>query len=131
MQLATPIDMENALRTDLAALDSAHRYYCKPIPPDLKAGDVVIYPAGGSRISAVSHEQDVSIDCYADDDADARAMANAVHGLVVSLPIRGTQQQYSNANANTPYPNQDPRAPQLARYTFRASVICPGTRIDF
>lgn len=131
MQVVNPIDIEDAVRIDLTALEVNYRFYCKPIPSDLAAGDVVIYPVGGNRVSAVSHEQDVSIDCYAEDDADAREMANAVHGLIVSLPLRDTQTQYSNANANTPYPNDDPRAPQLARYTFRATLVCPGTRINF
>ena len=131
MQVVSPIDVEDKLRTDLTALESGYRFYCKPIRPDLTAGDVVIYPLGGSRVSGASHDYDVSIDCYATDDGDAREMANAVHGLIVSLPLRNTQTQYSNANANTPYSNDDPRAPQLARYTFRATITCPGTRITF
>ena len=124
MQLVTPIDIEDALRTDLAALKADARFFAPPIPPDLKANDVLIERLGGGRITGVSHEYDVSIDCYADNDAEAVALSNAVHGLFVSLPVRATSTQYSASN-------YDPRAPELSRQTFRASVICPGNRINF
>lgn len=129
MQVVSPIDIEDALRIDLSALDGNHRYFAPPIPPDLKAGDVLIERVGGGRVSGASHEYDVSIDCYAADDADAVSLSDEVHGVLVSLPLRDTSTQYSAANANTPYANYDPRAPQLARQTFRATVICPGNRL--
>ena len=131
MQVVSPIDIEDALRLDLAALDSGHRFFAPPIPPDLKAGDVLITRVGGARVSGASHDHDVSIDCYADDDADAVLMADGIHALVASLPLRATLTQYSASNANLPYPNHDPRAEQLARQTFRATLTCPGTRINF
>lgn len=131
MQLVTPIDIEDALRTDLSSLKSDARFFAPPIPPDLKANDVLIERLGGGRVTGVSHEYDVSIDCYAENDAEAVALSNAVHGLFVSLPVRNTSTQYSTATANTPYSNYDPRAPELSRQTFRASVICPGNRINF
>lgn len=131
MQVVHPIDIEDALRIDLMALESEYRFLCPPLPPDLKAGDVLITRVGGARVSGASHDHDVSIDCYAEDDAEAVYMANEVHGLVASLPLRDTETQYSDASANLPYHNNDPRAPQLARQTFRASLTCPGTRISF
>ena len=131
MQVVYPIDIEDKLRIDLAAIESGFRFLCPPIPPDLKAGDVLITRVGGSDVSGASHDHDVSIDCYAADDASAVAMANEVHGLVVSLPLRNTSTQFSAASANLPYQNFDPRAPQLARQTFRATLTCPGTRITF
>ena len=131
MQVVYPIDIEDKLRIDLTALKSGFRFLCPPIPPDLKSGDVLITRVGGGDVSGASHDHDVSIDCYADDDASAVAMADEVHGLVVSLPLRNTQTQYSASSANLPYQNFDPRAPQLARQTFRATLTCPGTRITF
>ena len=131
MQVVSPIDIEDALRVDLSALKSGTRFFAPPIPPDLKAGDVLITCVGGGRASGASHEYDVSIDCYASTDAEAVILAKSVHGLVVSLPLRSTSTQYSDARANLPYENGDPRAPQLARQTFRATVICPGERINF
>ena len=131
MQVVSPIDIEDALRIDLAALMPGTRFFAPPIPPDLKSGDVLIERVGGARVCPASHEYDVSVDCYASDDASAVELSNAVHGLLTSLPLRETTAQYSNANANLPYSNYDPRAPQLSRQTFRATVTCPGTRIEF
>ena len=129
MQVVSPIDIEDALRIDLAALMDGTRFFAPPIPPDLKANDVLIERVGGARVSGASHEYDVSVDCYAANDAAAVALSDAVHGLLVSLPLRDTSTQYSDARANLPYSNHDPRAPQLARQTFRATVICPGNRL--
>lgn len=131
MQVVYPIDIEDALRIDLTALESGFRFFCPPIPPNLQAGDVLITRVGGARVSGASNDYDVSIDCYASDDAEAVLMANEVHGLLASLPLRVTETQYSAARANIPYQNNDPRAPQLARQTFRATVTCPGERITF
>lgn len=131
MQVVSPIDIEDALRIDLSALMGGVRFFAPPIPPDLAANDVLIERVGGGRVSGASHEYDVSVDCYASDDAEAVALSNAVHGLLVSLPLCDTSTQYSDVRANLPYANHDPRAPQLARQTFRASVISPGNRIDF
>ena len=131
MQVVTPIDIEDALRTDLTAIESGFRFFAPPIPPDLQAGDVLITRVGGARVSGASHDHDVSIDCYAADDASAVEMADDMHGLVVSLPLRNTATQYSASSANLPYSNFDPRAAQLVRYTFRATITCPGTRITF
>lgn len=131
MQLANPIDIEDAMRIDLAALLDGCRVFAPPIPPDLMAGDVLVTRVGGDRVSGVSHAYDVSIDVYASDDARAVELANTAHGIVSSLPLRDTATQYSAATAGVPYENHDPRAPQLARQTFRASVICPGEKIEF
>ena len=130
MQVAYPIDIEDALRVDLAALVDGVRVFAPPIPPDLHANDVMITSLGGGRVSGASHEYDVSVDCYADDDASAVRLANLVHGIVTSLPIRSTSTQYSDAHANTPYMNPDTRNRKLSRQTFRATVICPGKRIE-
>ena len=131
MQVVSPIDIENALRIDLAAHMSGVRFFAPPIPPNLKANDVLIERVGGARVSGASHEYDVSVDCYAATDEAAVSLSDAVHGLLVSLPLRDTTTQYSDASANLPYQNYDPRAPLLARQTFRATVICPGNRLTF
>lgn len=131
MQVCYPIDIEDALRIDLTALYEGARFFAPPIPPDLQANDVLIERVGGARICPASHEYDVSIDCYAENDAKAVELSNTVQGLLTSLPLRSTSQQYSNANAGVSYSNHDLRAPQLARQTFRATVICPGNRIEF
>ena len=130
MQVVSPIDIEDALRIDLSSVPSGFRFFAPPIPPDLKSGDVLVTRVGGARATGASHEHDVSIDCYADDDALAVELSNAVCGLVSSLPLRETSTQYSAATAGIPYSNPAPRRPDLARQTFRATLTCPGTRLD-
>lgn len=131
MQVVSPIDIEDELRSDLHSIDATHRYFAPPIPPDLKAGDVLVTSLGGARVSGASSKYDVSIDCYASDYADAAELADSVHGIVSSLPLRSTSTQYSDVTANLPYQNFDPRAANLARYTFRATLTCPGLRLNF
>lgn len=130
MQVVKPIDIEDALRIDLAALLDGLRVFAVPIPPDLRAGDVVIESFGPYRISGASHGYDVTIGCYATDEADAMANADEIAGYVASLPLRATATQYSNANImNGPYHDYDPRAPHLARCSIRASLVCPGEKL--
>lgn len=131
MQVVKPLDIEDALRIDLAEIDESHRYFATPIPTDLDAGDVLITSVGGARVSGASHAYDVSVDCYGENEAEAAALADLVHGEIVSLPLRSTDTEYKNANANLPYKNFDPRAANLARYTFRATVTCSGQRLSF
>lgn len=131
MQVVSPIDIEDALRVDLTSLKSGVRFFAPPIPPTLAANDVLVTSVGGARVSGSSHEYDVSVDCYAANEAAAVELADEVCGLIVSLPLRTTTTQYSAASAGTPYQNNDPRAPQLARRTFRATIICPGTSLTF
>lgn len=129
MQVVAPIDIEDALRIDLSSLIDGVRFFAPPLPPDLKSYDVVIERVGGSRVSGSSHEYDVTVGCYADNDAEAVALANLVQGYIVSLPFRDTSTQYGNANANLPYSDFDPRAQNLRRQSFRATVVCPGQDI--
>lgn len=131
MQVVKPIDIENALRIDLAAIVGGFRFFAPPLPPDLKAGDVCVRALSGSTISAASNVYDVTIECYESNEADAIEAANEIAGVVASLPLRETQTQYSDARPRIPYLDPDPRAPQLARYTFGASLICPGERLTF
>lgn len=131
MQVSMPIDIEDALRSDLGEL-AEFRFFAPPIPPNLRSGDVLIQSLGNGQVSAVSNDYDVTIGCYADDEAEAIEYARTVAGLVSSLPLRETETQYNNATVtNGPYLDNDPRAPQLARYSFRATLICPGERFDF
>lgn len=131
MQVVSPIDIEDVLRIDLAALASSYRVFAPPVPTDLQAGDVMITALGGAAVSGSSHEYDVSVDVYEEDEAAAAISANEIHGLVVSLPVMSTSTQYSDARAGLPYDNHDPNAPQLSRRTFRATVICPGQALEF
>ena len=130
MQVVKPIDIADALRVDLSSIIDGARFMCTPIPPDLAAGDVVIESLGGTSASAASDVYDVTVGVYAATEAQAVDMANEINGVVASLPLRDTSTQYSSAATRKPYADHDPRAPQLARQSFRASIICPGIRIE-
>ena len=130
MQLIEPLDISEALRIDLESY-AGGRVTAVPIPSDLGAGDTVITPLGGRRLTPVSCSYDVSIGCYGTDDDEAAKLACSVAGTFGLLSALDTQTQYSDANVtNTPYQDYDPRAPQLARWSFRGTVIASGKRLD-
>lgn len=131
MQVVKPIDVADMLRVELDAMNLGYRVYCSPIRPDLKAGDVVIMALGGSGVASSSHVYDLSIGCYATADVFAEAMADEIAGIIASLPLRDTATQFNTADISISYEDNDPRAPQLARRSFRASVIVPGAKLTF
>ncbi len=131
MQVVKPVDVADMLRIELDALNTGYRVYCSPIRPDLAPGDVVITALGGNGASASTHVYDVSIGCYATSDVFAEAMADDIAGAIASLPLRDTSTQFNTADIAVSYEDNDPRAPQLARRSFRASVIVPGAKLTF
>lgn len=129
MQVVRPIDIEDALRIDLAAIIGDTVTCCAPpAPDDLEAMTVCVTALGGGQQSAVSHEYDLSVDCWASTWAEAVALADEVQGIVSSLPFRTTStgRHYVTADAMVPYNNPDPRRPLLPRCTFRATVGVRG-----
>ena len=128
MQLVKPIDIEDALRVDLAAiLGSSYKCFAPPQPDDLTAGSVMVTALGGASNGEVSNEHDVSIDCWASTEAAAVTLGNTVAGYVASLPMRATTTPYKGAYINAlPYINPDPTRPLLPRVTFRATVTVRG-----
>lgn len=128
--MVAPIDIEDALRIDLAALDEGPRYFAPPAPDDLSADCVQIMSVGGAAQTDVSNEHDVRVDCWAATDAAAIALANRVAGIIATLPLQDTGRAYSTAELNAlPYINPDPNRPTLPRASFRAVVGVRGTAI--
>lgn len=130
MQVVKPVDVADMLRIELDALNTGYRVYCSPIRPDLASGDVVITSLGGSGVASSIHVYDLSIGCYASDDAYAQMMADEIAGAIASLPLRETATQFNTADISVSYEDNDPRAPQLSRRSFRASVIVPGAKLE-
>lgn len=129
MQVVSPIDIEDALRVDLAAIIGDSVTCCAPpAPDDLEAMTVCATALGGDEQTVVSYEYDVSVDCWAATWAEAQALAREVAGIVASLPYRTptSGRHYATASAMPPYPNPDPRRPLLPRATFRATVGLRG-----
>ena len=132
MQLVKPIDIEDALRTDMAEAAEQWTCFAPPAPDDLAAGSLMVTSLGGGPATAVSFDHDVSIDCWASTMAAAMQMANDAAGIVASLPLRefASGNCYLTAEINAlPYINPDPNRPLLPRATFRATVGIRGTAI--
>lgn len=132
MQLVKPIDIEDALRTDMAEVVSQWTCFAPPAPDDLAVGSLMVTSLGGAPATAVSFDHDVSIDCWAPTMAAAMQMANDAAGIVASLPLRefASGNCYLTAEINAlPYINPDPNRPLLPRATFRATVGIRGTAI--
>lgn len=130
MQLVAPIDIEDALRQDVVLLGV--ETFAPPAPDSLVPPCVCFESLGGTSQTPVSHEYDVSVDCWASTEAEAMALANTVCGLVCSLPIQELQsgRQYVTSDVNaTPYLNPDPLRPIVPRATFRVTVSIRGKAI--
>ena len=132
MQLVKPIDIEDALRTDLATLESGWTCFAPPAPDNLAAKSLMVTSLGGAPETEVSNAHDVSIDVWADTMAEAVEMANKAAGYIASLPLRtfASGRHYLTAEINAlPYINPDPNRPLLPRATFRATVGIRGTAL--
>lgn len=129
MQIVKPIDIEDALRIDLAEFMDGVRVFAPPAPEDLDANCIQVMGVGGGVQSAVSSEYDVRVDCYAATEAEAIALACDAAGIAASLSMRepssGRHYVTSSLDA-TPYLNPDPNKPTLPRASFRASVGIRG-----
>ena len=133
MQLVAPIDIEDALRTDLADLmGGTTEFFAPPAPDDLAPGSVQIMAVGGAPQTAVSNEYDVRVDSWASTPAEAFALAYATAGIIASLPMSAPEsgRHYKTARLDAlPYLNPDPNRPLIPRVSFRASVGIRGEAI--
>lgn len=128
MQIVNPIDIEDALRIDLAEALTGTDVYAQPAPDNVSANSVCIRGLGGFAASPVSHGYDVLIDAWAKTPGKAMSLANRVQGIVASLPIRTFEsgRDWKSAEVGVPYNNPDPNRPLIPRCTFRATVGIRG-----
>lgn len=128
MQIVNPIDIEDALRADLAELLTETSVYAQPAPDDLAANSVCVNCLGGFPTSPVSHGYDVLLDAWGATPGAAMELANRVAGFVSSLPIRSfaSCNDWKTAEINPPYNNPDPSRPRIPRCTFRATLGIRG-----
>lgn len=64
MQIVDPIDIEDALRSDMAELLPDIAFHATPAPNDIEADSVAFMAVGGGAASPVSHEYDLGIDAW-------------------------------------------------------------------
>ena len=128
MQIVDPIDIEDALRSDMAELLPDIAFHATPAPNDIEADSVAFMAVGGGAASPVSHEYDLGIDAWAETPGQAMALALRVQGLISSLPVRtfSSGRDYKTATANLPYNNPDPNRPLIPRCSFSATVGLRG-----
>ena len=82
MQVVRPIDIEDALRVDVAEfLDQDVSCCAPPAPDDLVPMTVCFTSLGGGSQSVVSHEYDLSVDVWASTIEDAVDLADKVSSL--------------------------------------------------
>lgn len=117
------IDIEGAIVAAMQAdgIDAS----APPVTADLEAGCVVVYRVGGTRQNYVQDAHQLSIDCYAETDVQACALANRVCGWLGDLEgfEVGGVPVYRSRPTTLPYENQDPMNRHLFRYTLAAQVI--------
>lgn len=132
MQIVRPIDIEDALRTDLKEYLPKIAIHSTPAPDDIKANSVCITALGGVEQSAVSHEYDLSIDVWSSTPGKAIDLANIVYGIISSIDFRAflSGRQYHFISAVLPYQNPDMSRPKLPRCTFSATVSVRGISIE-
>lgn len=121
MQVNIPADVEDVVREFLSKfLDVDVIAY--PLPMDIPNECVCVQKLGGSRTDIVCDESLVSIDCRAENEIDALALARTACAL---MSMASGQGDIHAASLNsTPYLNPDPHRPELFRYSFAAQVVC-------
>lgn len=131
MPYLTPLDIEDALRSDLTIAANLGGFSCAfgapPTPKDLGATlpYARIERIGGMRNSLVVDAHDVAIDVWADDWAEAQTAANKVVGLLCGLPYADDEldHDYLGVDINVlPYNNPDPDHQDIPRVSFTAEV---------
>lgn len=64
MQIVEPIDIEDALRIDLAEFLPDYAFVASPVDESLSAETVGITSVGGYDVNEVADGYDLSIDCW-------------------------------------------------------------------
>lgn len=132
MQVVTPIDVEEALATELDAR-MTNAVHAAPAPDNISAGTIVVQALGGTQQSAVSDLFDVVAYCYADIYGAAMALGADVCGQIRAIQLNGplvAGVEWTTTDANPPYDDPDPDRPTLRRATVRATVAARGIPID-
>ena len=128
MQITSPIDIEDALRTDLAPYLEGITVCAQPAPDDLTAGTVCIVGMGGGAQTAASYEYDLVAYAWAATPAEALARACEVCGLLGSMRYRQSASGtvYTTCESDPPYLDPDPDRPTIPRATVRTSIGARG-----
>ena len=126
------MDIETALYTRLVAdrySASAHA-----IPSNLGSTlpHIHVVRTGGYTSDMVIESHSVDFDVYAGNDADAMTAASNLCGWVRDLTGSMLETPCYDAEIVTlPYPNPDPRHPNIARATFKAQILARTKGVNY
>ena len=122
MQIVRPIDAEDALRAYLSERLGVDAF-APPAPDDIAPPCICVERVGGGRESAVSHEHDVLVHCWASDEAGAVDLADRACGELSRMPVMGGA---TTARCNLPALVPDPFRPTIPRARFAATIGMRG-----
>lgn len=139
-QRIEPIDVENALVTDLTTLAESggltFSVLAPPVPSTIAANTACVTRTGGGRVSLVIDQPLVSVDVWAETWEKATGLADEACGLVAMLPFaEGTATRWLEPEGGVvvtlPYANPDPLHPTLPRCTFLARLGVRANVVTF
>lgn len=132
MQITRPIDVEDALRLDLAPYLPHVTVCAQPAPDELAAPTVCVEAIGGGATSPVSWEHDVVAYCWGATPQEAVGLACEVAGLLGSMRMREAPSGavYATCDADAPYLDPDPERPTIPRATVQATVALRGLPVQ-
>jgi phage tail protein X len=116
-------DIATALYERLTADGYSASAHVIPAAVETMLPHIHVTRTGGPTSDRVIEENNVAFDVYAETQADADSVASYLCGWVRAL--EGTTVDtpcYKSEIVSTPYPNPDPRHPNIGRATFKAQI---------
>ena len=117
------VDIETALYRLLTASGYSASAHVIPAAVEAYVPHVHVTRTGGYTYDRVIDLNNVDFDVYAATQADAMEEASSLCGLVRGLEGQTVGSPcYGSEITSLPYPNPDPRHPNIGRATFKAQI---------
>lgn len=127
MQIVKPIDIEEAVAQELAAvLPPGVEVTAYPPPDSFSATTVSVYSLGSFEQSPVSDAYDIVAYVWAPTYTQAYEAAFRVCGAIRALRFNASHTHFNTSEARAPYEDPDPERQTLKRCTVRATVGVRG-----
>ena len=127
MQIVKPIDIEEAVAQELAAvLPPGVEVTAYPPPDSFSATTVSVYSLGSFEQSPVSDAYDIVAYVWAPTYSQAYATAFEVSGAIRALRFNARHTHFNTSEARAPYEDPDPERKTLKRCTVHATVGARG-----
>lgn len=132
MQIVSPVDIEVAVATELAAAMTTTDVYASLAPENIDAGSLVVQVMGGAKQTSVSDSFDLIVYAYAATYNAAMSLGVTACSVIRELETEGAQASsvtFTTTEARPPYADPDPDRQTLRRVTVRAVVGARGTAL--